>query len=127
MEDKQKENIDEGGKSDQEEKKGKRESVDAEDLEKIEDRELEEETVNIDEKQEKSDEKDKEFDRVMVDLLNDINFDEKDVYEEVKRDYPLFHQVSNGCGLSSMLMLLDPIKEIWGNSLTVFGRGSKQF
>lgn len=111
MEDKQKENIDEGSRSDQEDNNEKRDLIDVEDLEKIEDREIEEDIVIIDEEQEKSDEKSREFDRVMAELLNDITFDEKEVYEEVKRDYPLFLQVSNGCGLSSMLMLLDPIKD----------------
>lgn len=111
MEDKQKENTEESNQSDQEENNEKRDLIDAGDLEKIEDRELDEDIIIIDEEQEESEEKDKKFDRVMVELLNDIHLDEKDVYEEVKKDYPLFHQVSNGCGLSSMLMLLDPIKE----------------
>ncbi|MBD3353739.1 MAG: hypothetical protein GF364_19800 [Candidatus Lokiarchaeota archaeon] len=31
-------------------------------------------------------------------------------YDEVRSDFPIFHQQNNTCGLSSMLMLLDPLK-----------------
>ncbi len=32
-------------------------------------------------------------------------------YEKVRTDYPIFLQLPNGCGLSSMLMFLDPLQD----------------
>ncbi|MHA1727516.1 MAG: hypothetical protein ACTSWY_02140 [Promethearchaeota archaeon] len=59
----------------------------------------------------------------------------EEAYGDVKSDYPSFFQVLNGCGLSSMLMLLDPIKnkdlgefldQIWNGVEKILLRSKKE-
>lgn len=50
-----------------------------------------------------------EFEYAYPDTAFVIKEGDSEKYEEPKNDYPIFHQQKNTCGLSSMLMLLDPL------------------
>lgn len=52
---------------------------------------------------------DTEFEYAYPDTAFLIKEGDSEKYEEPRNDFPIFHQQKNTCGLSSMLMLLDPL------------------